>query len=373
MNKNRFNTRYLAVSTMLVVIFFILPKQVSAQQSEVSYQIFYDQLGPYGQWINNPNYGYVWIPDAGSDFVPYSTGGHWILTEYGWTWFSDYNWGWVAFHYGRWNYDISYGWYWVPDNEWGPSWVIWRMSAGYYGWTPMEPDVSINISFNKTDISHSDHWIFVRDRDIEKSDINHYYINKTDRDFIIKKSVVIHNTYIDESRHTTYVSGPSRNDVQKITGKNIKLIEISDDNKPEQTLNNGKLQIYRPLLKKNDNREKKPVSSNVNNLKDENQKQDNKMNKQQNVLKPGNRNNAETQKKPDQPDNNIKKENPNTNEKSKINNKEQPVQQKKPDSSDKNNKGKRSNIVEQPQNRENNKEQPSKKNKSNLHDNENKK
>ena len=32
---------------------------------EVSYQSFYDQLAPYGQWIDDPGYGYVWMPDAG--------------------------------------------------------------------------------------------------------------------------------------------------------------------------------------------------------------------------------------------------------------------------------------------------------------------
>ena len=43
---------------------------VSAQQGYISTQVFYDQLSPYGQWIDNPNYGYVWIPDVGQDFSP---------------------------------------------------------------------------------------------------------------------------------------------------------------------------------------------------------------------------------------------------------------------------------------------------------------
>ena len=77
----------------------IYPKQVSAQQSNVSFQVFYDQLSPFGEWVNYSNYGYVWIPDAGPDFEPYSTDGHWIFTEYGWTWMSDYSWGWAPFHY----------------------------------------------------------------------------------------------------------------------------------------------------------------------------------------------------------------------------------------------------------------------------------
>ena len=126
-----------------------MQNRASAQQPDVSFQVFYDQLSPYGQWIDYPNYGYVWIPDAGSDFAPYSTRGHWIITDYGFTWVSDYDWGWAPFHYGRWDYDNYYGWFWIPDNEWGPAWVSWRRADGYYGWEPMGPGISINISFGQ--------------------------------------------------------------------------------------------------------------------------------------------------------------------------------------------------------------------------------
>jgi hypothetical protein len=71
----------------------------------VSFQMFYDQLSPYGQWVNDPNYGYVWIPDVGPNFQPYATNGYWTMTDYGNTWVSDYEWGWAPFHYGRWLYD----------------------------------------------------------------------------------------------------------------------------------------------------------------------------------------------------------------------------------------------------------------------------
>ena len=67
--------KILTIYLALIVFSLIFARQVSAQQSEVSFQIFYDQLSPYGQWVDYPNYGYVWIPDAGSGFVPYSTGG----------------------------------------------------------------------------------------------------------------------------------------------------------------------------------------------------------------------------------------------------------------------------------------------------------
>src|SRR5436189_4063176 len=94
------------------------------EEREVSYQTFYDELSPYGHWVDYPNYGYVWVPDAESDFRPYSTRGHWAYTDnYEWMWVSDYDWGWAPFHYGRWDYDSYIGWYWVPGYEWSPAWV----------------------------------------------------------------------------------------------------------------------------------------------------------------------------------------------------------------------------------------------------------
>src|SRR3981189_903571 len=113
-----------------------------ANPEDVTYQNFYDQLSPYGQWIDDPNYGYVWLPEAGPDFKPYATNGHWVYTEEGWTWASDYPWGWAAFHYGRWFYQDGYGWMWIPGQEWAPAWVSWRNRSDYYGWGPLGPKIT---------------------------------------------------------------------------------------------------------------------------------------------------------------------------------------------------------------------------------------
>jgi Family of unknown function (DUF6600) len=107
-----------------------------------AYQQFEGALDQYGSWYDDPSYGHIWVPSAGSvgnDFSPYSTGGHWVLTEYGWTWVSDYSWGWAPFHYGRWSYVGAYGWSWIPGTCWGPGWVSWRSGGGYVGWSPLPP------------------------------------------------------------------------------------------------------------------------------------------------------------------------------------------------------------------------------------------
>ena len=107
-----------------------------------AYQQFQSQLSPYGSWEEMPNYGQVWVPSTaavGADFSPYSTGGHFIMSDYGWTWASDYDWGWAPFHYGRWMVMGGRGWCWIPGTTWAPAWVNWRWGGGYVGWAPMAP------------------------------------------------------------------------------------------------------------------------------------------------------------------------------------------------------------------------------------------
>jgi len=242
------------------------PKQLSAQPDEISFQIFYDALSPYGDWVDYENYGYVWIPDVGPDFAPYSTDGYWVLTDFGWTWVSDYEWGWAPFHYGRWDYDNYYGWLWVPDNEWGPSWVNWRRADGYYGWAPMQPGVSITLGFNSPYNNYNDHWMFVSDRDFERHDLHRYYVDRSRHDILVRNSIIINKVFIDNSRHTTYVTGPSRADVQRATGRWIRPVAIRDHEKPGRDLNDGKLRMYRPQVQKSSGLSHKPAPQRVEKL-----------------------------------------------------------------------------------------------------------
>lgn len=99
-------------------------------------------LSPYGAWVDDPTYGYVWVPDAsvvGSNFQPYVTAGHWSYTDEGYYWASDYEWGWAPFHYGRWVWIDGRGWSWVAGARYSPAWVDWRYGGGYIGWGPMYP------------------------------------------------------------------------------------------------------------------------------------------------------------------------------------------------------------------------------------------
>ncbi len=256
---------------ILLIMFgfaFVSAKKASAQRPVLSFQVFYDQLSPYGQWIDYPNYGYVWLPDAESDFAPYSTDGHWVITEYGFTWVSDYEWGWAPFHYGRWDYDSYFGWFWIPDNEWGPAWVSWRRADGYYGWEPMGPGITLNMSFGRPYNNENSHWIFVSERYIDRSDINHYYVNRNNYDRIARNSSVINNTYADSRRNINYASGPAISDVQRATGRRVNLAVIVENNKPGQAFRNGRLSMYRPDVIKNNDNERRPAPARISERQD---------------------------------------------------------------------------------------------------------
>ena len=127
-----------AFSLSFIFLNCLPPTQAIAQYDDayISYNDFFQNLAPYGQWIEDPKMGYVWSPEVEGNFRPYYTNGHWAMTDYGNTWVSDYAWGWACFHYGRWTFDSYYGWLWVPGSDWGPAWVAWRKGEGFWWIAP---------------------------------------------------------------------------------------------------------------------------------------------------------------------------------------------------------------------------------------------
>jgi hypothetical protein len=239
-----------------------IPQTASAQVS-ASFQVFYDDLSPYGNWIDNSDYGYVWVPHVSRDFSPYGTNGYWIFTDDGWTWVSDYSWGWAPFHYGRWYYDSYYRWIWVPDNEWGPGWVSWRSSDEYYGWAPMGPDVSIDIAYSNGYSLPSSQWRFVRNRDFGRTNINNYYISSTNNTTIINNTTVINNIQNGRSNNVRYSAGPERTEVERQVGKKFTPVVLRERDQPGQTIDKGELRLYRPQVQKNNNADRRSAPSKV--------------------------------------------------------------------------------------------------------------
>jgi hypothetical protein len=115
-----------------------------AYSVDTTYQTFYDNLTPYGTWVQLAGYGYVWQPQAAHDpaWRPYTLG-RWAFTDQGWTWVSDEPFGWITYHYGRWMRTTSLNWVWFPGDQWAPAWVSWRFGGDFAGWAPLPPEARL--------------------------------------------------------------------------------------------------------------------------------------------------------------------------------------------------------------------------------------
>ena len=215
-------------------------QKVMAQDEDISMQSFYDELSPYGTWIQDPQYGYVWRPDVEQgEFRPYYTNGRWAMTEYGNTWVSDYDWGWAPFHYGRWVYNRYNQWVWIPDTTWGPAWVSWRSGGGYYGWAPMGPGMNINVNINIPSLW----WVFVPQRNIYYNSFPRYYSRRNA--VIINNTTIINNTYVRNNRY--YSSGPRANDIRRYTGRDVNVYSVNRTSRPSRTNFDGnRIDLYTP-------------------------------------------------------------------------------------------------------------------------------
>jgi hypothetical protein len=231
-------------SVLAVMLLVAMPlSKAQAQDDYVSYQTFYDELSPYGQWVNDPQYGNVWVPDVGNDFRPYYSRGNWVMTEYGNTWVSDYPWGWAPFHYGRWTYNPFYGWVWIPGNTWGPAWVSWRWGGGNCGWAPLGPGISISVGINNYSCPN-DWWVFVGPQYLYQRNFHNYWRGPRYNTTYINNTTIINNTY-----NNTYVYGPRPRDVERVTNQRVNVHRVRDGRRGPAVVNNNTVNVYRPSVR----------------------------------------------------------------------------------------------------------------------------
>lgn len=219
-------------------------------QGTVSMDVFYSELAPYGTWITDAQYGYIWVPDAGPGFQPYATNGYWVMTEYGNTWVSDYSWGWAPFHYGRWLFDDYYGWVWIPGTEWAPAWVAWRSGGDYYGWAPLGPGVAISVSVGN--YIPDPYWVFVPQRYVCGPGAYHHYVYYRNDVTIIHRTVIVNTTH--NHRHRDYFTGPSRQDIERSRGSRIDVHTVNAVGRPGATVvRDRRIEVYRPVVRRDRN------------------------------------------------------------------------------------------------------------------------
>jgi hypothetical protein len=112
-----------------------------------------EDLQNYGEWTQEPDYGYVWFPtQVAADWAPYRYGRWLWVAPWGWTWVDSAPWGYAPFHYGRWAY-LRARWCWVPAPPrhhavYAPALVAWIGGARAtvalrtgpaVGWVPLAP------------------------------------------------------------------------------------------------------------------------------------------------------------------------------------------------------------------------------------------
>lgn len=228
----------------MLLFLFAGNRTSQASPFAVSFQVFYEELSPYGDWVEDPHYGFIWIPYAERGFQPYRTNGHWVMSTYGNTWVSHYDWGWAPFHYGRWFFSDLYGWAWIPGYEWGPAWVNWRTGSGYYGWFPLGPRVSFYTSFRFPVYSH---WVFVPRRRLLSRNLFRYYLPGRNVNVIYQQTTVINNTYVYNNQN--YIAGPSRRELQQVTRRDVPVFQVREGRRPGRTaVSNNNIELYRPRI-----------------------------------------------------------------------------------------------------------------------------
>ena len=232
-------------------------KNAAAQPPDgtITYQEFYDDLSPYGTWIDFAPYGEVWSPNLAVGFRPYATNGYWLYTNLGWAWNSGYSWGWAPFHYGRWIYDDFYGWLWVPGYEWSPAWVTWGFYGDFYCWAPLMPGVNVGFAYRGY-MPHSIYWNVVPRGHIYDRDLGRVLIH---RDAIKSNDITIINNFNRTSIHNQfYARGPEVSDVEKYTNTHIAPVRIHDVNKVNEVTRGesniarpegGVYNVYRPVIR----------------------------------------------------------------------------------------------------------------------------
>lgn len=164
------------IPLFIMVIAGCSASQVRNYQDDNNYMGIYDlnELTSYGEWIYLDNYGSVWQPLVTSDWMPFDYG-HWAFANGAWTWISYEPFGWIVYHYGNWYDDPSYGWVWIPGSDsWSPANVEWCSFGDYIGWAPLPPR-GIHYK-NPWDNDDYRFWHVVRSQNFTDENVNNFNV-----------------------------------------------------------------------------------------------------------------------------------------------------------------------------------------------------
>ena len=216
----------------------------TTQPADVTVNYFYDNLAPYGGWVNFQGYGWCWRPTIvvyNTGWQPYCDNGHWVYTDYGWYWVSGYSWGWATFHYGRWFHHPRYGWCWRPDTTWAPSWVLWRHDRDYCGWAPLPPHAvyqsgagfvyrghAVNAGFDFG--LNAGAFTFVATKDFCDPHPRRHRIQAGQVTRIFNQTTIINNVSFDSHHQGLVNAGIPPHDITAVTRREIHPVTIQAGN-----------------------------------------------------------------------------------------------------------------------------------------------
>jgi hypothetical protein len=223
----------------------------SSGRSTVDIGFFYDDLAPYGNWVERPQYGWVWTPRAvASTWHPYQEG-HWVWTDEGWTWISDEPYGWATYHYGRWYEDPDYGWEWIPGDEYAPAWVSWQESDDYIGWAPLPPSVNFRVGPLNVSLS-PETYVFVPTRQFLAPRISQYAVPRAERDRIFVRTRNVTDYQIVNRRVVN--RGISVDRIQRVVGRAVPRYQVADVGADQRhrgpRVAQNRLSVFRPEVRK---------------------------------------------------------------------------------------------------------------------------
>jgi hypothetical protein len=232
--------KFLITTLFLGALAMVFPAQPTKAQVEVSVTIggFYNELAPYGRWIDC-RYGRCWVPRrVARRWQPY-TNGRWVYTEYGWTWVSRDPWGGSPYHYGTWTYLRGHGWSWVPGTVWAPAWVTWSYSDRYVGWAPLPPSIVFGASgyTGSPVVVSQTQYVFVPTNHFVDTDVTSVRVSAQESAAIFRQTRPV--THFGVSDGIVRNTGIPIETIQAATGSRIETHSISAANTTPHSVTAG--------------------------------------------------------------------------------------------------------------------------------------
>ncbi len=289
-----------AIALIFAIIMGFGITERAEARTEVTLDVFYDALSPYGEWIQHDYYGYIWQPVGVDEYWQPYRDGNWQYSDEGWIWVSGEPWGWATYHYGRWVPDEYYGWVWIPGVDWAPAYVEWYDSPGYIGWAPRPPDrnffLEIGISvggYGYYQPGYAFNFSYYkpykrRHRRHHHHKRHHYYappehcVYVPYEHFSHKNAKLVavggpYNTVVHRNttnitnvtviNNKTVYKGPDRHHVERRSGKKIKRIDVVERDtvtyrggRDLTKVRGNKYEVYRPKVVKSGHERPKSIS-----------------------------------------------------------------------------------------------------------------